>query len=55
MIRTLLIFFKPHKFLFILDISCALMVAVIDLAFPLVSRHAMYEMLPNKSYGMFLF
>lgn len=53
MIRTLLIFFKPHKFLFILDISCALMVAVIDLAFPLVSRHAMYEMLPNKSYGMF--
>ena len=32
---------------------CAVMVAAIDLAFPLVSRHAMYDMLPNKAYGPF--
>ena len=29
------------------------MVAAIDLAFPLVSRHAMYDMLPDKAYGPF--
>ena len=32
---------------------CAVMVSAVDLAFPLVSRHAMYEMLPNKAYGPF--
>ena len=53
MIKTLVTFFKPHKGLFILDLFCAVMVAVIDLAFPLVSRHAMYNMLPDKKYGPF--
>ena len=32
---------------------CAVTVAAIDLAFPLVSRHAMYDMLPDKAYGPF--
>ncbi len=53
MIRTLLKYFKPHRKLFILDMFCALMVAVIDLAFPWLSRHAMYDMLPKKLYGVF--
>ena len=53
MLRVLVRFFKPHKGLFFLDMFCAVMVAAIDLAFPLVSRHAMYDMLPNKAYGPF--
>ena len=36
-----------------LDMFCAVMVAAIDLAFPLVSRYAMYEMLPGKAYRPF--
>ena len=32
---------------------CAVTVAAIDLAFPLVSRHAMYDMLPDNAYGPF--
>ena len=51
--RSLLGFFRPHIKLFILDMCCAVMVAAIDLAFPLVSRHAMYDMLPDKAYGPF--
>ena len=38
-------FFKPHWKLFALDLSCALLVALVDLAFPLVSRAAMYDLL----------
>ena len=53
MIRVLLKFFRPHRKLFLLDMFCAVMVAAIDLAFPLVSRHAMYDMLPDKAYGPF--
>ena len=31
-------YFKPHKKLFILDLCCALMISMIDLAFPYISR-----------------
>ena len=34
-------FFKPHMGLFILDMVCALIVSLIDLAYPLISRWAM--------------
>lgn len=32
---------------------CAIMVAAVDLAFPLVSRKAMYDLLPEKQYRIF--
>ena len=53
MFRTLISYFQPHMGIFILDMCCAVFVAAVDLAFPLVSRHAMYEMLPDKLYGAF--
>ena len=53
MLRVFLHFFKPHKKLFVLDMLCSLLVAAIDLAYPLVSRTAMYEMLPNQAYRTF--
>ena len=46
-------YFKPHKKLFILDVLCATLIAAIDLAFPLVTRSALYEMLPGKMYQLF--
>ena len=39
--------------LFVLDLSCALLASCIDLSFPLVARHAMYNMLPEKAYQVF--
>ncbi|OLR54919.1 thiamine ABC transporter permease [Hornefia porci] len=53
MLRTLFHFFKPHRKLFAIDMMCALVVAAIDLAFPLVSRYAMYNLLPGRVYGVF--
>ena len=45
-------YFKPHMGLFILDISCAVLIAAVDLIFPLISRTAMYEWLPDKRYSV---
>ena len=39
--------------LFLLDITCAILVSAVDLAFPLISRSAMYDMLPNQLYRTF--
>lgn len=52
-LRIFLHYFKNHKKLFALDISCAALVAAIDLAFPLVTRNALYDMLPGKQYETF--
>ena len=46
-------YFKNHKKLFAIDVSCAVGIAVIDLAFPLVTRSALYDMLPNQMYRTF--
>ena len=46
-------YFKNHKELFALDVSCAVGIAAIDLAFPLITRNALYEMLPNQMYRTF--
>ena len=46
-------FFRPHWKLFALDMLCAFAVAAVDLIYPLVSRKAMYDLLPDKAYTAF--
>ena len=46
-------YFKRHWKLFITDLSCAVLIAAVDLAFPLVTRNALYEMLPGQLYHVF--
>ena len=53
MLKTFLSYFKPHMKLFVIDILCAIGVAAIDLAFPLVSRYAMRTLLPAKEFRFF--
>ena len=53
MFKTLFSYFKPHKKIFMADMFCAFMVAAVDLAFPLVSRRAMYDLLPENKYRAF--
>ena len=52
-LRIFLSYFKPHRRLFSLDMTCAFLIALIDLAFPLVSRQAMYTWLPEKQFRVF--
>ena len=52
-ISILFSYFKPHRGLFILDLVCATIVALNDLAFPLVTRKSMYDLLPNQQYQTF--
>ena len=46
-------YFGNHKKLFAVDVACAVGIAVIALAFPLVTRSAPYVMLPNRMYRTF--
>ncbi|MBQ6798802.1 MAG: ABC transporter ATP-binding protein [Oscillospiraceae bacterium] len=46
-------YFRPHWKLFLLDVLCAMLIAAIDLSYPLLSRHALNVMLPGQMYRAF--
>ncbi|WP_325228863.1 ABC transporter ATP-binding protein [Oscillibacter sp.] len=52
-LRIFLSYFRPHRKLFAMDLGCALLISMIDLAFPAVSRWCMYELLPQSAYKTF--
>ncbi len=53
MLQIFISYFKPHRRLFFLDITCALVMSLIDLAFPFVSRWCMYTLLPADAWQAF--
>ena len=58
-LRIFLSYFKPHRRLFALDMTCAFLIACIDLAFPLVSRAAIlsstHRLLPAPARPVTIF
>ena len=52
-LSVFLSYFGNHKKLFALDMLCACLIAGIDLAFPLITRSALHDMLPGQMYKTF--
>lgn len=53
MIREFVRYYRPYWKLFAWDLLCALMIAAVDLLFPLASRYGMQQLLPANAYGAF--
>lgn len=47
-------YYKPHLPLFIADMTCAIFIAAIDVAFPMFSRYALNTLIPNYQLRTFL-
>lgn len=47
-------YYKPHWKIFALDIFCAIMISVVDVAFPMVSKFTIDSLLPNKNFRAFI-
>ena len=52
-LRIFASYYKPHWRLFALDMVCALCICLVDLAFPVVSRYSMQQLLPGRMFGAF--
>ncbi len=52
-LRIFLEYIRPHKRLFAIDMALSVLVAVIDLTFPFVTRKAINRLLPMNLYGAF--
>lgn len=53
LLRRFVRYYKPHLPMFMLDMSCALMIALIEVAYPLASKYALGTLLPEGMYGAF--
>ena len=52
--KSFLSYYKPNMRLFIIDMSCAFLMAMIDLLFPMVTRHILGEVIPSGEMRILL-
>ena len=52
-LRAVARYYKPHMGLFLLDMLCSLVVALVDLMFPIVTRTVLETYLPQQMYRSF--
>jgi ATP-binding cassette subfamily B protein len=53
-VRRFLVYYRPYKGLFILDFSCAVVAAVLELSFPLFVNYVIDTLLPSLNWPLIL-
>ncbi len=54
MVRRFISYYKPHKKLFFADLAAALVLALCDLVYPMITRKMVNDFIPGKLVGMLL-
>ncbi|ERN51760.1 ABC transporter ATP-binding protein [Alkalihalophilus marmarensis] len=54
MLKRFFSYYKPYKWLFILDFSCAVLVGLLELAFPLAVNYVIDQLLPGGEWTIIL-
>ena len=54
MIKRFIGYYKPHKKLFFADLAAALVLALCDLVYPMITRKMVNEFIPDKLAGQLL-
>lgn len=52
MIKKFIHYYKPHKLIFSLDMGAALLVALIAIVYPIITRSMLNDLIPNRNYQM---
>ncbi len=53
-LRRFLVYYRPYQRLFLLDFSCAVFLAVLELSFPLFVNVVVDRLLPGRDWGLIL-
>ena len=54
MLKEFIKYYKPYRKLFLLDFTCAIIVAILELAFPVMVHRVIDEVLPQQNVGIIL-
>jgi len=52
MVKRFIQYYKPHKWLFLLDFSCAFFISIIDLISPIVAKNIIDNIIPSKNLNL---
>ena len=52
MFKRFISYYKPHKTVFILDMTASLLVSLIAIVYPIVTRKMLNDLIPNRNYRM---
>ena len=52
MLKRFLSYYKPHKFMFTLDMIASLLVSVIGIFYPIITRAMLNDYVPNQKYDL---
>lgn len=55
MLKRFLSYYKPHKCIFALDMAASLLVALIGVVYPMVTRAMLNDLIPNQKYRLIVF
>lgn len=55
MLKKLIQYYKPYKFLFFADLVAAFLMAACDLIYPMLTRQIINDVVPNKNLQMLIF
>ncbi|MCX7951093.1 MAG: ABC transporter ATP-binding protein/permease [Clostridiales bacterium] len=55
MIRRFISYYKPHLFLFIVDMICAVLIAATDLIYPMITRRLINNIIPSKNISLIFY
>ena len=51
-LKRFLVYYKPHKKIFTLDMLASLLVSLIGIVYPIVTRNMLNDLIPNRNYRM---
>ncbi|MBF2348183.1 ABC transporter ATP-binding protein [Listeria marthii] len=54
MLKRFFSYYKPYRMLFIIDFGCAVLAAILELAFPVAVNHVIDTLLPGKDFGLII-
>ena len=52
LLKRFLAYYKPHKTVFTMDMAASLLVSIIGIAYPIVTRTMLNDLIPNRNYRM---
>lgn len=55
MLKRFISYYRPHKTIFVLDMLASLLVALVGIVYPIITREMLNELIPNKQYRMIVF
>lgn len=52
LLKRFIVYYKPHKKIFILDMTASFLVALIGMGYPIITRYMLNDFIPNKKINL---